>query len=68
MFENENDVIKRMILGEFAFYYDGNNGKYDLYLKDDKVVIKALEVLMDDAIYSSLLTVPEPDQVTASKS
>jgi len=57
-----------MILGEFAFYYDGNNGKYDLYLKDDKVVIKALEILMDDAIYSSLLTVPEPDQVTASKS
>ncbi len=68
MFENENDVINRMILGEFAFYYDGNNGKYDLYLKDDKVVIKALEILMDDAIYSSLLTVPEPDQVTASKS
>jgi len=68
MFENENDNIRRMILGEFAFYYDGNNGKYDLYLQDDKVVIKALEVLMDDVRYSSLLTVPEqPDQVTASK-
>lgn len=68
MFENENDIIRRMILGEFAFYYDGNNGKYDLYLQDDKVVIKALEVLMDDVRYSSLLTVPEqPDQVTASK-
>ncbi|HIF29997.1 MAG TPA: S41 family peptidase [Candidatus Marinimicrobia bacterium] len=68
MFEIENDVIKRMILGEFAFYYDGNDGKYELYLKDDKVVIKALEVLMDDSIYSSLLTVPEPNQVAAIKS
>ena len=58
-----------IFLGEFAFYYDGNNGKYDLYLQDDNVVIKALEVLMDDVRYSSLLTVPEqPDQVTASKS
>ena len=68
MFEIENDVIKRMILGEFAFYYYGNDGKYELYLKDDKVVIKALEVLMDDSIYSSLLTVPEPNQVAAIKS
>lgn len=68
MFEIENDVIQRMILGEFAFYYDGNDGKYELYLKDDKVVIKALEVLMDDSIYSSLLTVPEPNQVAAIKS
>ena len=68
MFEIENDVIKRMILGEFAFYYDGNDGKYELYLKDDKVVIKALEVLMDNSIYSSLLTVPEPNQVAAIKS
>ena len=68
MFEIENDVIKRMILGEFAFYYDGNNGKYELYLKDDKVVIKALEILMDNSIYSSLLTVPEPNQVAAIKS
>ena len=68
MFEIENDVIKRMILGEFAFYYDGNNGKYELYLKDDKVVIKALEILMDNSIYSSLLTVPEPKQVAAIKS
>jgi carboxyl-terminal processing protease len=68
MFEIENDVIKRMILGEFAFYYDGYNGKYELYLKDDKVVLKALEVLMDDSIYSSFLTVPEPNQVAAIKS
>ena len=68
MFETEKDVIKRMILGEFAFYYDGNDGKYELYLKDDKVVIKALEVLMDDSVYSSLLTVPEPNQVAVIKS
>jgi carboxyl-terminal processing protease len=56
-----------MILGEFAFYYDGNDGKYELYLKDDKVVIKALEVLMDDSVYSSFLTVPEPNQVAVIK-
>tara|TARA_B100000965_G_C19597138_1_gene760776 strand:+ start:786 stop:2459 length:1674 start_codon:yes stop_codon:yes gene_type:complete len=68
MFDNESDIIKRMILGEFAFYYDGNNGKYELYLKDDKVVIKALEVLMDDDAYSALLTVPQSNQVSASKS
>ena len=68
MFETENDVIKRMILGEFAFYYDGNNGKYELYLKDDKVVIKALEVLLDDSVYSSLLSAPESNQVAAIKS
>ena len=68
MFETENDVIKRMILGEFAFYYDGNDGKYELYLKDDKVVIKALEVLMDDSVYSSLLSAPKSNQVAAIKS
>jgi carboxyl-terminal processing protease len=67
MFEDENDVIRRMILGEFAFYYNGNDGKYELYLKEDKVVIKALEVLMDDSIYSSLLTVPDPNQVATIK-
>jgi carboxyl-terminal processing protease len=67
MFETEKDIIERMILGEFAFYYDGNDGKYELYLKDDKVVIKALEVLMDDSIYSSFLTVPEPNQVAVIK-
>lgn len=67
MFETEKDIIKRMILGEFAFYYDGNDGKYELYLKDDKVVIKALEVLMDDSVYSSFLTVPEPNQVAVIK-
>jgi carboxyl-terminal processing protease len=38
-----------------------------LYLKEDKVVIKALEVLMDDSIYSSLLTVPDPNQVATIK-
>jgi len=68
MFETENDVIKRMILGEFAFYYDGNDGKYELYLKDDKVVIKALEVLLDDSVYSSLLSAPESNQVAVIKS
>ena len=67
MFETEKDVIERMILGEFAFYYDGNDGKYELYLKDDKVVIKALEVLMDDSVYSSFLTVPDPNQVAVIK-
>jgi carboxyl-terminal processing protease len=56
-----------MILGEFAFYYDGNNGKYELYLSEDTVVIKAIEILMDDSIYSSLLTVPEPNQVAVLK-
>ena len=67
MFEEEDDLIRRMILGEFAFYYDGNNGKYELYLREDTVVIKAIEVLMDDSIYSSLLTVPEPNQVAVLK-
>ena len=67
MFEDENDVIRRMILGEFAFYYNGNDGKYELYLKDYHVVIKALEVLMDDSIYSSLLTVSDPNQVATIK-
>ena len=67
MFETEKDIIERMILGEFAFYYDGNDGKYELYLKDDKVVIKALEVLMDDSVYSSFLTVPAPNQVAVIK-
>jgi carboxyl-terminal processing protease len=67
MFETEKDIIERMILGEFAFYYDGNDGKYEVYLKDDKVVIKALEVLMDDSVYSSFLTVPEPNQVAVIK-
>ena len=67
MFEDEDDLIRRMILGEFAFYYDGNNGKYELYLREDTVVIKAIEVLMDDSIYSSLLTVPEPNQVAVLK-
>ena len=67
MFEDENDVIRRLILGEFAFYYNGNDGKYELYLKEDKVVIKALEVLMDDSIYSSLLRVSDPNQVATIK-
>ena len=67
MFEKEDDLIRRMILGEFAFYYDGNNGKYELYLSEDTVVIKAIEILMDDSIYSSLLTVPEPNQVAVLK-
>ena len=50
------------------WHSDGNDGKYELYLKDDKVVIKALEVLMDNSVYSSLLTAPESNQVAAIKS
>ena len=37
------------------------------YILKMKVVIKALEVLMDDSVYSSFLTVPEPNQVAVIK-
>lgn len=56
MFENEIDLIQRVLHGEFAFYYNGYEGRYNLYLKDDKVVLKALELFADESQYLSILS------------
>ena len=34
MFEDEKEIIQRMVHGEFAFYYNGYEGRYNIYLKD----------------------------------
>jgi carboxyl-terminal processing protease len=56
MFEDEKELIQRVLHGEFAFYYDGYEGRYNLYLKDDKVVLKALELFEDKSKYLSILS------------
>lgn len=56
MFENEKKLIQRMIVGEFAFFYNGYDGRYKVYLKDDKVVLKAIDILENQGTYSSILT------------
>ena len=56
MFESEKKLIQRMIVGEFAFFFDGYNGRYKVYLKDDKVVLKAIDILENQGTYSSILT------------
>ena len=61
MFENEKNIIQRMIHGEFAFYYEGYEGRYNLYLKDDIVVLKALEIFSDKSQYLSILSKTEPN-------
>ena len=68
MFENEKDIIQRMIHGEFAFYYDGYDGRYNLYLKDDIVVLKALEIFSDESQYLSILSKTESTEVASTSS
>ena len=65
MFEDEKEIIERMILGEFAFYYSGYKGRYNLYLKDDIVVLKALEIFADESQYLSILSNTEPTKVAS---
>ena len=67
MFDDEKDFIRKMLLGEFAFYYDGDKGRYEFLLQDDKTVQKSLEILLDDALYSSILTAPEEKQIALTE-
>ena len=65
MFEDEQEIIQRMIHGEFAFYYNGYEGRYNLYLKDDMVVQKALEIFADESQYLSILSNTESTEVAS---
>tara|TARA_B100000123_G_scaffold114739_1_gene84490 strand:- start:833 stop:2506 length:1674 start_codon:yes stop_codon:yes gene_type:complete len=65
MFEDEEEIIQRMIHGEFAFYYNGYEGRYNLYLKDDMVVQKALEIFADESQYLSILSNTESTEVAS---
>ena len=67
MFDDEKEFIKKMLLGEFAFYYDGDKGRYEFLLQDDKTVQKSLEILLDNALYSSILTAPEEQQIALTE-
>ena len=68
MFEQEKEIIQRMIHGEFAFYYNGYEGRYNLYLKDDIVVLKALEIFADESQYLSILSNTESTEVASNNS
>ena len=68
MFEQEKDIIQRMIHGEFAFYYNGYEGRYNLYLKDDIVVLKELEIFADESQYLSILSNTESTEVASNNS
>ena len=65
MFEDEKKIIQRMIHGEFAFYYNGYEGRYNLYLKDDMVVLKAIEIFADESQYLSILSSTESTEVAS---
>ena len=65
MFEDEKKIIQRMIHGEFAFYYNGYEGRYNLYLKDDMVVLKAIEIFADESQYFSILSSTESTEVAS---
>jgi len=65
MFEDEQEIIQRMIHGEFAFFYNGYEGRYNLYLKDDMVVQKALEIFADESQYLSILSNTESTEVAS---
>ena len=65
MLETENDFIEKMLLGWFAFYYEGDKGRYEFILQDDKGVQKSIEILLDDALYASILSVPEQQQIAS---
>ena len=67
MFDKEKDIIQRMIHGEFAFYYEGYEGRYNLYLQDDMVVLKALEIFADESQYLSILSNTESTEVASIK-
>ena len=68
MFENEKKLIQRMIVGEFAFFYNGYDGRYKVYLKDDKVVLKAIDILENQGIYSSILTNDSSTDIASNNS
>ena len=68
MFENEKKLIQRMIVGEFAFFYNGYDGRYKVYLKDDKVVLKAIEILENQESYSSILTDDSSTDIASNNS
>ena len=68
MFENEKKLIQRMIVGEFAFFYDGYDGRYKIYLKDDKVVLKAIDILENQGTYSSILTNDSSTDIASNNS
>ena len=68
MFENEKKLIQRMIVGEFAFFYNGYDGRYKVYLKDDKVVLKAIDILEDQGTYSSILTNDSSTDIASNNS
>ena len=65
MLETEKDFIEKMLLGWFAFYYEGDKGRYEFTLKDDKAVQKSLEILLDNELYVSILSVPEEQQIVS---
>ena len=65
--DEEKDIIQRMIHGEFAFYYEGYEGRYNLYLQDDMVVLKALEIFADESQYLSILSNTESTEVASIK-
>tara|TARA_Y100000816_G_scaffold98960_1_gene68937 strand:- start:212 stop:1885 length:1674 start_codon:yes stop_codon:yes gene_type:complete len=65
MFEDEKEIIQRMVHGEFAFYYNGYEGRYNIYLKDDTVVQKALEIFADESQYLSILSNTESTEVAS---
>ena len=65
MFEDEKEIIQRMIHGEFAFYYNGYEGRYNIYLKDDTVVQKAIEIFADESQYLSILSNTESTEVAS---
>lgn len=68
MFENEKKLIQRMIVGEFAFFYGGYDGRYKVYLKDDKVVLKAIDILENQGTYSSILTNDSSTDIASNNS
>ena len=65
MFEDEKEIIQRMVRGEFAFYYNGYEGRYNIYLKDDTVVQKAIEIFADESQYLSILSNTESTEVAS---
>ena len=68
MFEEEKELIQRVLHGEFAFYYNGYKGRYNLYLKDDKVVLKAIELFADESKYLSILSNSSSSEVAPNNS
>ena len=65
IFEDEKEIIQRMVHGEFAFYYNGYEGRYNIYLKDDTVVQKAIEIFADESQYLSILSNTESTEVAS---